>query len=214
MRTEELVAMLARGPVAADIHTTERCLGMAAAAGAGVAALSAFAILGVRPDLAWMLQHPAFWIKLAFPATLALAAFAASCRMARPGARLGVTRVALVGPIVVVLVVAWLALLSASPGERIALVAGHTALECVVSVGLLALPVFAAAFVALRRLAPTRPRAAGALAGLLGGGIAATVYAFHCDEMQAPFVAVWYSLGMSIPVLIGATLGPRLLRWA
>jgi len=31
--------------------------------------------------------------------------------------------------------------------------------------------------------------------------------------MQAPFVAVWYVLGMLVPGMAGAIAGPRLLRW-
>jgi hypothetical protein len=32
-------------------------------------------------------------------------------------------------------------------------------------------------------------------------------------ELQAPFLAVWYVLGMAVPVAVGALLGPRVLRW-
>jgi hypothetical protein len=39
------------------------------------------------------------------------------------------------------------------------------------------------------------------------------VYALHCPELAAPFLAVWYVLGMAIPVLVGAALGRWLLRW-
>ena len=74
-------------------------------------------------------------------------------------------------------------------------------------------PVFAAAMVALRSLAPTRPAWAGAAAGALAGGAGAAVYALHCPELAAPFLAVWYVAGMGLPVLLGAVLGPRLLRW-
>jgi hypothetical protein len=39
------------------------------------------------------------------------------------------------------------------------------------------------------------------------------VYALHCNEMQAPFLAVWYLLGMLLPAAMGAAIGPRWLRW-
>ena len=73
-----------------------------------------------------------------------------------------------------------------------------------------------AAVVALRgkaRLAPTRLTLAGALAGLFAGGMGAFVYAFHCPETAAPFVALWYSAGILLTTALGALLGPRLLRW-
>ena len=77
----------------------------------------------------------------------------------------------------------------------------------------LAIPTWLAAFWAARRFAPTRLRAASAVAGLLAGAAAAMVYAVHCAEMQAPFLAVWYVLGMLVPAFLGWAIGPKLLRW-
>jgi hypothetical protein len=39
------------------------------------------------------------------------------------------------------------------------------------------------------------------------------VYTLHCPEMTAPFLGIWYVLGMLIPTAVGAELGPSLLRW-
>jgi hypothetical protein len=66
---------------------------------------------------------------------------------------------------------------------------------------------------ALKGAAPTRLAWSGAGAGLLAGALGTLVYALHCPEMAAPFLAVWYLLGMAIPTAVGAALGPRLLRW-
>jgi hypothetical protein len=74
-------------------------------------------------------------------------------------------------------------------------------------------PAFIAVFWALRGLAPTRLRLAGACGGLLAGTIATAAYCVHCPEMQVPFWATWYTLGMLLPTAAGAALGPRLLRW-
>ena len=52
-----------------------------------------------------------------------------------------------------------------------------------------------------------------AAAARFAGAAAAFAYAFHCPEMQAPFLAVWYVLGMLIPAAVGAALGQRMLRW-
>lgn len=71
----------------------------------------------------------------------------------------------------------------------------------------------AAADGVLRGLAPTRLRLAGAAAGFAAGSLGALVYSLHCPELAAPFLAIWYLLGMLIPTAIGAWLGPRLLRW-
>ena len=47
----------------------------------------------------------------------------------------------------------------------------------------------------------------------MAGGAGAAVYALHCPELAAPFLAVWYVAGIALPVLVGAAIGPRLLRW-
>jgi hypothetical protein len=65
----------------------------------------------------------------------------------------------------------------------------------------------------MKGLAPTRLALAGAAAGLLAGSAGALIYALHCPEMEAPFLAIWYLLGMLIPTAVGAAIGPRLLRW-
>jgi len=65
----------------------------------------------------------------------------------------------------------------------------------------------------MKGLAPTRIRLAGAAAGLSAGAGAAVVYSLHCPELSAPFIGFWYLLGMLIPALVGALLGPWLLRW-
>jgi hypothetical protein len=77
----------------------------------------------------------------------------------------------------------------------------------------LSLPALAAALWALRDLAPTRPRAAGAAAGLLAGSIGAIGYALHCPEAAIAFVAAWYTAGIALTGALGAALGPRVLRW-
>ena len=58
-----------------------------------------------------------------------------------------------------------------------------------------------------------RLRLAGAAVGLLAGALGALVYLLHCPEFEAPFLAVWYVLGMSIPAAVGALAGPSVLRW-
>jgi len=43
--------------------------------------------------------------------------------------------------------------------------------------------------------------------------VGALVYAWHGPEMAAPFIATWYLLGIAGPAVVGALLGPVLLRW-
>lgn len=61
--------------------------------------------------------------------------------------------------------------------------------------------------------APTRLVYAGAACGLFSGAVAALVYALACTEPAAPFIAIWYTLGVALCGAVGAFLGPRLLNW-
>jgi len=85
--------------------------------------------------------------------------------------------------------------------------------ECSVNIAALALPVFVAIAWWMKGLAPTRLRLAGAAAGLAAGAVGALVYTLHCPELAAPFLGIWYVLGMFLPAAAGALLGPFLLRW-
>jgi len=78
---------------------------------------------------------------------------------------------------------------------------------------LLSVPTFPAVFWAVKSLAPTQLRLAGAVAGLLASSTATIVYCLHCPEMSPAFWSVWYAIGMLLPAGIGAWLGPKLLRW-
>ena len=70
-------------------------------------------------------------------------------------------------------------------------------------------------FLSARKLAPTRPMAAGLALGLASGAIAATAYGvLHCPEATAAFVATWYSLGVLFAAGLGAVVGRWLMRWS
>lgn len=213
MKTDELITMLASdaGPVPQRAWRGR----YAAVLGVGIAGATALMLplLGLRPDLAEATAVPMFWVKLAFPLTLALAALAAASRLSRPGMALGLTPAALVAPVIVIWVLAAIALAGAAPEERGALLMGATWQSCPAYVTLLSMPAFIGALWVMKTLAPVRLVLAGAASGLLAGGVGATVYALHCPEMEAPFLGVWYLLGMLIPTVLGAVIGPRLLRW-
>jgi len=213
MKTDDLVAMLATGAAPAPRRAAGRRLALAVLAGVPLS----FAILlteyGVRRDLVQAMFWPMFWVKVLFPLCIAAAAFVAVQRLARPGVPVRRAWIGIAVPLLVVWVLAAMSWFNAPPEERMPLLMGESWRICAVSIGLMALPVFAAALVALKGLAPTRPALAGAAAGGLAGGVGAAVYALHCMELTAPFLAVWYVSGIAVPVVLGAVLGPRLLRW-
>jgi hypothetical protein len=84
---------------------------------------------------------------------------------------------------------------------------------CLLCIPLFAVVPFAALIWALRRGAPTNLTQTGAIAGLVAGALGATAYAFHCPDDSVPYIAIWYGTLIAFCGVIGAILGPRLLRW-
>ncbi|MET3440189.1 hypothetical protein ABIC94_000935 [Variovorax paradoxus] len=213
MKTDDLVAMLATGAAPTPRRATGRRLALALLAGVPLSFAILFAEYGVRRDLVQAMFWPMFWVKVLFPLCIAAAAFVMVQRLARPGVQVRRAWLGVAVPVLAVWVMAAMSWFNAPAEERMPLLMGESWRICAVSIGLMALPVFAAALLALRSLAPTRPALAGAAAGGLAGGVGAAVYALHCMELTAPFLAVWYVSGIAVPVVLGALLGPRLLRW-
>jgi hypothetical protein len=214
MKTDELVALLAAQAQPVPRHAARRLLALAVVAALPFSFALMLAGYGLRPGLAASLvQQPMALIKLLAPVAMAVAGFVAVERLARPGVPLRRAAWGVVLPVLLLWVLGALAWLAAAPAERPELLWGHTWRTCALSISLMAAPVFVASLLALRSAAPTRPALAGAAAGALGAGSGAAVYALHCPELMAPFLAVWYVLGMAIPVAVGALLGKRVLRW-
>lgn len=213
MKTDELIAALAAGTEPVDPRAPRQRLLLATLAGAALGVPLMIGLLGPNPQLAQAAQWPMFWTKLAFALAVAAAAFAVVLRLAKPGVPVRRAAGALAMPFAALWLLAAAVLLASAPGERAALVMGSTWRVCPLNIGMLSLPALALALWALRGLAPTRLRLAGAAAGLLAGGLGTVVYTLHCPETAAPFLATWYVLGMMVPTALGAALGPRVLRW-
>ena len=213
MKTEDLLAWLAADAAPVSHRAQDRRFVATLALGAGVALLMTLVLLGPRPDLGQAATLPMFWLKLAFPACLVLVAAVAVQRLGHPGMRLGRLAIGVVAPVAVIWLLSAFVLMNAAPADRPALIWGATWKECPLNIAALSVPALLAAFWALRQLAPTHARLAGVAAGLFAGAAAALAYALHCPEMEAPFLGLWYVLGMLIPTAAGALLGPRWLRW-
>lgn len=213
MKTDDLVQLLATGLEPTPRGVPRRRLLRALAYSLPVAATAMWLLLGVQPDLVRVATTPMFWVKVGVPLALAGATGLALTRLGRPGAALGATPAVVALPLIFVLALAVWVLLRAAPDTRAALVLGESWNWCPWLIAGLALPTFVASLWALRGLAPTRLRLAGAAAGLFAGAVGAAVYAVHCPELAAPFVGTWYVLGMLLPTLLGAALGRRVLHW-
>ena len=205
---DQLVADLTPAPTG----VVARRLALGVGVGAAASAVLVLLMLGPRPDMAVACTGPMFWLKLAYPLALAAAAFGVCERLTRPAG--GLSRGPwLALPCAIVLALAAAQLLQAPAPERTAMVMGGSASVCPWLILGASLPPFAGLVWAARALAPTRLRLAGLMLGLAAGGAGAAAYALHCTETTAPFLAVWYSLGMALAGVLGALAGPRLLRW-
>lgn len=90
---------------------------------------------------------------------------------------------------------------------------GQNSRVCLTFTPLLGLAPLAAFVLALRKGAPSSSTGSGALAGLVAGGISASVYAAHCTDDSPLFVVTWYPVGIALLAVAGAVLGRLLVRW-
>jgi len=212
MQTDELIAQLSTRLEPVKTGAVTRLLLGAALIGIAGSVLVMVLMLHPRRDMAIALTSTGMWTKLVYTFAIAAFGFWLVERAGRPGADMTRPTLLLALP---VLAIALLAILQMSaPGADMPrLVLGHSSRVCAFLVILTALPTLAATFWALRRLAPTRLTLAGAGAGLFAGAAGAFVYSFHCTEGSAPFIALWYSLGIALTTAIGAFAGRYLLRW-
>lgn len=211
MKTDALIDLLARGAGPAPQRLAARRLLPALAVGAVASAGLALLLIGVVP--AAFFQTAAPWVKLAYAGGLAVSGAWLVARMGQPGASTGWPTAA-VGAVVGTMALVGLGALARVPSTgRLIDLLGHSWATCPWNVLGLSVPALAAALWALRGLAPTRPRRAGAAAGLFAGALGALGYALACTEASLAFVAVWYSLGIALATGLGTLLGPRLLRW-
>ncbi|MBL6854165.1 MAG: DUF1109 domain-containing protein [Alphaproteobacteria bacterium] len=213
MKTDDLISALSTDLERAPRHAVGFRLSIALAVGIAVSFVAMWLWLGPRPDMMPAMATPMFWMKLVYALSIAAFGFGLADRLARPDGQGGVWRTLLFLPLAFMIVMALYRYVQAPPEQHMAMLLGGSWTVCARNIVLLSLPVFAALFWSLRDLAPTRLTAAGATAGVLAGAVGTFIYAFHCTESAAPFVAIWYTLGMAVMGALGAVLGRFLLRW-
>ena len=212
MKTDDLI-----NAIAADAETTrapiERVVWIGAGVGVVVTALLYLSILPVRPNLMSAMGEWHFLLKWAFSLTLLATAMALMMRLARPQAVPGLDWLLLLGaPLVLTLgVVTEMFVIPSSTWFQT--MVGTNAWGCIVFVPILSALPLVVMLLVLRQGATTRPALAGAVAGLVAAGIAATFYATHCQNDSPMFLAAWYVLATLFVAGVGAALGTRLLRW-
>jgi hypothetical protein len=212
MKTDDLIRTLVADNTAQERPVSDLLL-VALLLAVPVSAAMLLATLGIRKDFMEALGNPFFDLKFAVTIALAGASIAISLHLSRPeqtigrwgwllAIPIGLLGIGVMGDMMVLQRTTWLARLI-----------GNSSRVCVMAIPLLSLPVLAAALLALRHGAPSRPALAGAFAGLSSAGLAGAIYASHCMDDSPLFVGTWYTLGTGVVVAIGALAGSKMLKY-
>ncbi len=211
MKTEALIRTLALD-ANRPVVPVSRLLTMALLAGAAASLLLFVLMLKPRPDIAAALNSPGFCLKLVVSACLAVTAIALLDALARPTPHSRSLRTLMLGPMLLAAGVAIELALFPSDTWQPRLI-GRNAPHCLALIPLLSAAPAMCLLLALRRAAPARPGLAGAVIGLAAGGLGAILYALTCPDDSPLFVAVWYSLAISVVTGACFLSGRRWLTW-
>jgi hypothetical protein len=213
MQTTDLIDRLASDLRPTSQRAAWKRLTVALSVGSVVALGAAWLSLGLGNDFVAMLLTSSLWMKWAYALGVSAAALSLCVRLARPEGAPGALPFLLGVPLLMLGAIALMEVAGVPAYERRDLWLGRTAVMCPWIIAALAIPIFVAVLLALRKLAPTRQRLAGFSAGCLAGAAAAGLYAIHCNETAAAFVVTWYTAGILLPGLVGILIGSRVLRW-
>lgn len=211
MKTEQLIALLARGVEPAERPRAVRRMALTLAVGLALALALLLIGFGVRPDIG-AARLPVL-LKAAFSAAAAAALLPLAVRLMKPGRPLGWRIGAVLVFVSVSAVATVIALMGEAPEDRLSAWLGGSFPWCLVIVPVLAAPTAAALLWLMRGFAPTRLTLAGAAVGALSGGIGAMAYSMYCPVDSVAFVTTWYVLAIALCAAIGAVVGAKLLRW-
>jgi hypothetical protein len=212
METEQLIRTLA-----ADNPHRARPVGfvlaLALLAAAPVSLAMFMAELGVRPDVMTAMHNPFFDLKFVITLALAIGAIVVSLHLSRPEASLKGWGWLLLIPAGIVAAAIAGEMMMPQRLPMMTRLIGSNSRICMTAIPLMSLPLLAGALIGLRHGAPARPALAGALAGLISAGLAATLYASHCTDDSPLFVATWYPIAIAMVTAVGAFLGAKVLRF-
>ena len=215
MNTDRLIDMLSAELETVNSGRLGKTLILGIVTGGAIAFALMLVTVGPRPDLQSTAHIEWVAVKLLFALSVIGTGALLLNRSMRPGLEDATNWALVLFPFLAALTVAF-AVLIGQPQAWRELIRGATAvspLRCLLSIMFFATIPLAAVIYALRQGAPTRLKLCGGIAGIVAGGIGAAAYAFNCTSDTIPFIAIWYGVAIVICAVIGAQLGPRVLRW-
>jgi hypothetical protein len=212
VKTDDLIEALVKDRRSISLRPRTAAF-YALAAGSLIAGILFMFFLHARPDLAQAAGTYRVVFKVVFTLVLAASAFALVLQVFRPEGSPG-RWLWLVTLAPVMLLAATLAELWIVPSSTwLSRMIGISPLFCFFAICVLSIGPLLAFLAALRSGAPSDPGLAGALAGLVSGGIGAALFIIHCPNDSPLFVIVWYSLAIGLVTVVGYLAGRRWLSW-
>jgi hypothetical protein len=214
MRTDELISELSAGSPAPRRRnaTATMLLTVAIACLAVAAATSVW--LGLRTDLDQALSgSQAFVFNARFIVCVGTIAMTVLRDLSVPGRGATLSMMTMSVPFAALGILALHEAHEASFHQLWSHDAGASLVTCFGQALMLAVPAFAILTIGVRYLAPTNLRRAGFYLGLLAGAIAAFGFCLHDRHESFAFSAALYVAGIMTSGLVGAVVGPRVLRW-
>jgi hypothetical protein len=213
MKTDELIAVLATNLEPIKGGELRNTVMIALAVGAVAAFCLVLAMFGLPAAAPGGAFSALKLMALAFTLGLVAAGASLLIRSARPGEP-GRKLLVLIGLLFfAIFLAALVTLVLADPVAWGGMVFGPQWAACLACIPLFGVAPFASLVWALRRGAPTNLVRTGAIAGLVAGAMGAAAFAFHHSGGSLPFIAFWYAGPILACAVVGAVLGPRLLRW-
>jgi len=213
VKTDQLIDLLSTNVEPVKSGYIKKTLVFALLIGGVAAFCVMLTTVGLRSQTSDRL-HPGYLVlKLLFTISLVGLGATLLARLMRPGQSDRKQFTLIVVPFLMIAGAGMIALAFGEPMAWGRMLFGMHWVTCLLCIPLFAVVPFAALVWALRRGAPTNLTQTGAIAGLVAGALGATAYAFHCPDDSVPYIAIWYGTLVALCGMIGAILGPRLLRW-
>ncbi|HZC98050.1 MAG TPA: DUF1109 domain-containing protein [Bradyrhizobium sp.] len=207
--TDDLIRSLASAAGTRRSASLQTAFAVTGAASLACVLLLVFSVIGIRQDFADMAVRMPFAFKVAYTGALVVGTSVVALYAATPGA--SATALYALSPAVILVV---LGVIFDPTGFPILGRTNTAVVFCVGSLLFLSLPAMILTFVVvMRKGAPTQPRFAGAVIGVLAASVGALAYTLACKNDGTAFVAIWYAVACAIMAAIGAVVGHRVLRW-